>query len=148
MTTVDSNQSVLTIQKFIYVKSAFTGKASQFISNLPLSNSNSASWLQPLEHSVAIQALKVDTDSCRFIWVDILSEKLEAQSRQQVEPAYPGKTWQTLKELTEFKNSRVQSLNSEWSSLENSCENFKVVQGLGFERCSKDFDQISQKYNG
>ena len=123
MASVDSNASLPDIQKFNYLKSALTGEASQLISHLPLSNSNSQIALNSLtdrydnprlivkthsraifqlkplqkesatelrklivafeENLMAIQALKVDTVPCGFVWVDLLSEKLDTESRRQ-----------------------------------------------------------------
>ena len=123
MASVDSNASLPEIQKFNYLKSALTGEASQLISHLPLSNSNSQIALNSLtdrydnprlivkthsraifqlkplqkesatelrklivafeENLMAIQALKVDTVPCGFVWVDLLSEKLDTESRRQ-----------------------------------------------------------------
>ena len=41
------------------------------------------------ENLMAIQASNVDTELCGFVWVDMLSEKLDPESRRQFELAYP-----------------------------------------------------------
>ena len=78
---------------------------------------------------MAIQALKVDTVPCGFVWVDLLSEKLDAESRRQFELDYPGKDLQTLDQLREFINRRVQALEvSESRPPQSSFNNFKSSQ--------------------
>ena len=62
------------------------------------------------ENLMAIQALKVDTVPCGFVWVDLLSEKLDAESRMHFELDYPEKELQTLNQLRKFINWRVQAL--------------------------------------
>ena len=61
---------------------------------------------------MAIEALKVNTKNSDFIWVRILSEKLDQESRRQWELDYPGKKLQTLQQLRDFINKRVQALEA------------------------------------
>ena len=56
---------------------------------------------------MAIQALKVDVTSSDFVWVHVLTKKLDPESRRQFELDHPGKELQTLQQLTEFINRRV-----------------------------------------
>ena len=82
----------------------------------PLSG-ESASQLRQLlvsfeENLMAIEALKVNTKNSDFIWVRILSEKLDQESRRQWELDYPGKKLQTLQQLRDFINKRVQALEA------------------------------------
>ena len=96
------------------------------------------------ENLMAIQALKVDTIPCGFVWVDLLSEKLDAESRRQFELYYPGKDLQTLDQLREFINRRVQALEvSESRTPQSSFNNIKSSQD---HRKSREPNHVSQNY--
>ena len=64
------------------------------------------------ENLMAIEALGVQTKTSDFIWIRILSERLDQESRRQWEIDYPGKELQTLDQLREFINKRVQALEA------------------------------------
>ena len=99
------------------------------------------------ENLMAIQALKVDTEPCGFVWVDILSEKLDPESRRQFELAYPGKTLQTLEQLTEFIYRRVQALEaSEPKHSPKNSNYFKITRTQGNNNHLKDSNLFSQNY--
>ena len=61
---------------------------------------------------MAIQALKVDVTSSDLVWVHVLTKKLDQESRRQFELDHPGKELQTLQQLTEFINRRIQALEA------------------------------------
>ena len=87
------------------------------IFNLKPLQSESASKLRKLivafeENLMTIQALKVDVTSSDFVWVHVLAKKLDPESRRQFELGHPGKELQTLQQLTEFINRRVQALEA------------------------------------
>ena len=72
----------------------------------PLSG-ESASQLRQLlvsfeENLMAIEALKVNTKNSDFIWVRIISKKLDQESRRQWELDYPGKKLQTLQQSRDY----------------------------------------------
>ena len=48
---------------------------------------------------MALKALGIDTDSCDFIWVYILAEKLDSDTREQWELFTPGDKPQTMNQL-------------------------------------------------
>ena len=80
-------------------------------------NGESASELRRLfvnfeENLMAIEALGVQTETCDFIWIRILSKRLDQESRRQWEIDYPGKEFQTFDQLREFINKRVQALEA------------------------------------
>ena len=85
------------------------------IFNLKPLQGESASELRKLivafeENLMAIQALKVDISSSDFVWVHVLTKKLDSESRRQFELDHPGKDLQTLQQLTDFINRRVRAL--------------------------------------
>ena len=61
---------------------------------------------------MAIEALGVQTKTSDFIWIRILSERPDQESRRQCEIDYPGKVLQTLDQLRAFINKRVQTLEA------------------------------------
>ena len=96
------------------------------------------------ENLMAMQALKVDTIPSGFVWVDLLSEKLDAESRRQFELDYPGKDLQTLDQLREFINRGVQALEvSESRTPQSSFNNIKSSQE---HRKSRESNHASQNY--
>ena len=85
------------------------------IFNLKPLQGESASELRKLivafeENLMAIQALKVDISSRDFVWVHVLTKKLDSESRRQFELDISGIDLQTLQQLTDFINRRVQAL--------------------------------------
>ena len=85
------------------------------IFNLKPLQGESASELRKLivafeKNLMAIQALKVDISSSDFVWVHVLTKKLDSESRRQFELDHPGKDLQTLQQLRDFINRRVRAL--------------------------------------
>ena len=115
----------------------------------PLSG-ESASQLRQLlvsfeENLMAIEALEVNTKNSDFIWVRILSEKLDQESRRQWELDYPGKKLQTLQQLQDFINKRVQALEAS-SSVTTTRKVNKSTNYNKFGRNQKIESKISQNY--
>ena len=90
---------------------------------------------------MAIEALNVDTKASNFIWVRVISEKLDHESKRQWELDYPGKKLQTLDQLRDFVNKRVQAIEAS-----NSAKNKAVGQGNRFVRNREQKQQVSQNY--
>ena len=61
---------------------------------------------------MAVQALKVGISSSDFVWVHVLTKRLNTESRRQFELDHQGKDLQTLPQLREFINRRVQALEA------------------------------------
>ena len=94
---------------------------------------------------MAIEALKVNTKNSDFIWVRILSEKLDQESRRQWELDYPGKKLQTLQQLRDFMNKRVQALEAS-SSVTTTRKVNQSTNYNKFGRNQKIESKISQNY--
>ena len=93
------------------------------------------------ENLMAIEALNVNTEASSFIWVRIVSKKLDHESRRQWELDYPAKKLQTLDQLRDFVNKRVQALEAS-----NSAKKVQPVsQNTKFVR-NREQRQVSQNY--
>ena len=102
------------------------------------------------ENLMAIQALKVVTVPCGFFWVDLLSEKLEAESRRQFELDAPEKDLQTLDQLRQLINRRVQVIRS--FRIKDSSKQFRQFHVLSgahevprFQSCVPKLRNIHRK---
>ena len=93
------------------------------------------------ENLMAIEALNVNTEASSFIWVRIVSEKLDHESRRQWELDYPGKKLQTLDQLRDFVNKRVQALEASNSAKKEQ----PVSQNTKFVR-NREQRQVPQNY--
>ncbi len=65
-----------------------------------------------LENTMALKALGQETDSCDYLWIHILTEKLDQDSRREWELKSPGREVQKLKNLLDFLDQRCQALEA------------------------------------
>ena len=74
------------------------------------------------ENEMALSALGIDTKSCDFVWVHILSEKLDSETARewQLSNAY-GKL-QSMEQLRKFLERRARALGASGRSLETTRE--------------------------
>ena len=107
----------------------------------PLNSESASQLLVSLEENLmATEAPKYNTKD--FIWVRIISEKLDQEYRRQWELDYPGKKLQTLQQLRDFINKRVQALETSTSVISRKA-NQSTINEFG----NRIFDStISQKY--
>ena len=68
-----------------------------------------------LENTMALRALGQETEGCDYLWIHILTEKLDQESRREWELKTPGREVQKLKDLLNFLDQRCQALEA-WHS--------------------------------
>ena len=96
-----------------------------------------------LENSMALQALGLDTGASDFIWVHIISKKLDKESRRQWELQSRGDDIQSMDELQDFLEERARALEA--SSPRNpKRQEFPRVQGYQSSHGETQMSPLSQ----
>ena len=72
------------------------------------------------ENEMALIALVIDTKSCDFVWVHILSEKLDSETAREWQLSNADGKMQSMEQLRKFLECRARALDSSGRSLETT----------------------------
>ena len=74
------------------------------------------------ENEMALSGLGIDTKSCDFVWVHILSEKLDSETPREWQLSNADGKLQSMEELRKFLECRARALEASGRSLETTRE--------------------------